>query len=186
MSKPLKPQGEEPRSEPEVIPPDHAERGTESVRVYIATPGPLGTILVVLIVGLLSAVLLVLLLGALLVWLPVVVLFVTGAIIVGLLRVHFRIGKLDVLYVHCRASSASMSQGPGRMKKTLTLGFLLLGLQQLSAQPLPLYDLGYYDSPKCIKEKANSFAKNTLISNKPDEAVTESAATTARKSPHTI
>src|SRR5262245_4200222 len=90
MSKPLKPQGEEPRSEPEVIPPDHAERGTESVRVYVATPGPLGTILVVLIVGLLSAVLLVLLLGALLVWLPVVVLFVTGAIIVGLLRVHFR------------------------------------------------------------------------------------------------
>jgi hypothetical protein len=37
------------------------------------------------------------------------------------------------------------------MKKILTLGFLLLGLQQLSGQTLPFYDLGYYDSPKCIK-----------------------------------
>ena len=36
-----------------------------------------------------SAALLVLLLGALLIWLPVVVLFVTGAIVVGLLRVFF-------------------------------------------------------------------------------------------------
>jgi hypothetical protein len=90
MSKPPKPQGEEPRSEPEIIPPGHAERGTERVRVYIAKPGPLGTILAILIVGLLSAVLLVLLLGALLIWLPVVVLFVTGAIVVGLLRVYFR------------------------------------------------------------------------------------------------
>ena len=90
MSKPPKPQGEEPRSEPEIIPPGHAERVTERVRVYIAKPGPLGTILVILIVGLLSAALLVLLLGALLIWLPVVVLFVTGAIVVGLLRVYFR------------------------------------------------------------------------------------------------
>ena len=54
------------------------------------SPGPLGTILVILIVGLLSAVLLALLLGALLIGLPVVVLFVTGAIVVGLLRVYFR------------------------------------------------------------------------------------------------
>ena len=84
------PPGEEPRSEPEIIPPGHAERGTERVRVYIAKPGQLGTILVILIVGLLSAVLLALLLGALLIGLPVVVLFVTGAIVVGLLRVYFR------------------------------------------------------------------------------------------------
>src|SRR5262245_30804095 len=60
------------------------------------------------------------------------------------------------------------------MKKILTLGFLPLGLQQSSAQPLPLYDLSYYDSPKGIKEKANSLAKNTLIPNKPDEAVGKS------------
>jgi hypothetical protein len=66
------------------------------------------------------------------------------------------------------------------MKKILTLGFLLLGLQQLSAQPLPLFDLSYYDSPKCIKEKANNFAKNTLIPNKPDEAVGKSICQVAK------
>jgi hypothetical protein len=66
------------------------------------------------------------------------------------------------------------------MKKILTLGFLLLGLQQLSAQTLPFYDLSYYDSPKCIKEKANSFAKYTLIPNKPDEAVGKSICQVAK------
>ena len=89
------PQGEEPRSQPEIIPPGHAERGTfdadtERVRVYIAKPGPLDTILMILIVGLLSAVLLVLLLGALLIWLPAVVLLVTAAIVAGLLRAYFQ------------------------------------------------------------------------------------------------
>ena len=89
------PQGEEPRSEPEIIPPSHAERGTfdahtERVRVYIAKPGPFGTILMILIVGLLSAMLLVMLLGALLIWLPVVVLFVTAAIVAGLSRAYFQ------------------------------------------------------------------------------------------------
>jgi len=90
MSKPPKTQGEGPHSEPEVIPPDHVDRGTESVRVYIAKPSPLGMILVILITGLLSAVLLVLLLGAFLFLLPLVVLFVTGVIVVGLLRFYFR------------------------------------------------------------------------------------------------
>ena len=89
-SKQPNPQTEEPRSEPEIIPPGHAERRTEHVRVYIANPGPLGTILIILIVGLLSAVLLVLLLGALLIWLPVVVLFATATIVAGLLRVYFQ------------------------------------------------------------------------------------------------
>jgi hypothetical protein len=73
----------------------------------------------------------------------------------------------------------SMNQG-WRMKKILTLGLLLRGLQPLSAQPLPFYDLSYYDSPECIKEKANSFAKNTLIPNKPDEAVGKSICQVAK------
>jgi hypothetical protein len=91
MSKPPKPPGEEPRSQPEIIPPGHAEcRTFERVRVHIAKPGPLGTILMILIVGLLSAVLLVLLLGAILFLLPLVVLFVTAMIVAGLLRVYFR------------------------------------------------------------------------------------------------
>ena len=89
MSKPPTPQGEEPRSEPEIIPPGHAERGTERVRVYIAKPGPLGAILLTLVVGLLSAVVMVLLFGALLIALPAVVLLVTAAIVAGLLRFYF-------------------------------------------------------------------------------------------------
>jgi hypothetical protein len=66
------------------------------------------------------------------------------------------------------------------MKKILTLGFLLLSLQQLSAQTLPSYDLSYYDSPKCIKVKANSFAKYTLIPKRPDEAVGKSICEVAK------
>ena len=91
-------QGEEPRSEPEIIPPGHAKRGPTRIgdsidahvgRVYIAKFGPFGTILLTLVVGLLSAVLMVLLFGALLVALPVVVLIVTAAIVAGLLRFYF-------------------------------------------------------------------------------------------------
>lgn len=92
-------QGEEPRSEPEIIPPGPAKRGTTRMgdsidahvgRVYIAKFGPLGTILLTLVVGLLTAVLIVLLFGALLVALPAIELLVTAAIVAGLLRVYFR------------------------------------------------------------------------------------------------
>ena len=97
------PQGEKPRSEPEIIPPDHAgrtaqgtprmrvfvdTRGTE--RVYVAKPGPLGIILVILITGILSVVMLILLLGAFLIWIPLVVLLGAVAVIVGLLRAYFQ------------------------------------------------------------------------------------------------
>jgi hypothetical protein len=92
-------QGEEPRSEPEIIPPGQAKRGPTRMgdsidahvgRVYIAKVGPLGTILLTLLVGLLSAVLMVLLFGALLIALPAVVLLVTAAIVAGLLRFYFQ------------------------------------------------------------------------------------------------
>jgi hypothetical protein len=82
--------------EPEIIPPGQDaprifdKRGTERVRVYIAKPGLLGAILVVLIVGLLSAAMLVLLLGALLAVLPALILFVAAVIVVGLLRIYFQ------------------------------------------------------------------------------------------------
>ena len=59
-------------------------------RVYVAKPSSLGTILVILITGLLSAVFLVMLLGALLIWLPALILFFTAVIVVGLLRMYFR------------------------------------------------------------------------------------------------
>jgi hypothetical protein len=41
-----------PPRQPEIIPPDHTER------IYIARLGPLGSILLILVIGLLSAVLL--------------------------------------------------------------------------------------------------------------------------------
>jgi hypothetical protein len=58
MSKPPKPQGEEPRSEPEIIPPGHAERGTERARVY-REARPARRYFADLVVGLLSAVVMV-------------------------------------------------------------------------------------------------------------------------------
>src|SRR5262245_4233488 len=90
------PQAKEPRSEAEIIPPDDGyvtrriRIDTGTGRIYVAKVGPLGTIVVVLIVGLLSAGMLLLLLGVLLFWVPVVVLFVTAAIVAGLLRGDFR------------------------------------------------------------------------------------------------
>ena len=97
-------QGEKPRSEPEIIPPDRAERrmapgtprtrvfidaqGTE--RVYVAKLGPLGIILAVLTTGILSAVMLILLFATFLIWVPLVVFIIAGVIISGLMRTYFR------------------------------------------------------------------------------------------------
>ena len=88
---------ERPKSEPEIIPPG---RGTQRVRVfidpritervYVAKPGPFGSVLLILIVGLLSALMLVLLLGAFLFALPLVILVVTAAVVAGMLRVYFK------------------------------------------------------------------------------------------------
>ena len=98
------PQGEKSHSEPEIIPPDRAERrtargtprtrdfinahGTE--RVYATKLGRLGIILAVLTTGILSAVMLILLFATFLIWVPLVILFIAGAIISGLLRTYFR------------------------------------------------------------------------------------------------
>jgi hypothetical protein len=88
------PQGEKPRSEPEIIPPDHAGRrtaqGTPRTRVYVARLGPLGIILAVLTTGVLSAVMLILLFATFLIWVPLVVFIIAGVIISGLMRTYFR------------------------------------------------------------------------------------------------
>lgn len=103
MGQQPKPQAEEPRSEPEIIPPDRAGRQSEHTssrarvfvgshgaeRIYIATPGPLGIILVALVAGIMAAALLILLLGAFLIWVPLVVFFVGGAVVAGILRRKF-------------------------------------------------------------------------------------------------
>ena len=85
------------RPEPEIIPPGHSERRAprtsvfkhSTERIYVGKPPPLSIILVVLITGLLSAAMLILLLGAFLIALPVVIVFVTAAIVAGLLRMYF-------------------------------------------------------------------------------------------------
>jgi uncharacterized membrane protein YjjP (DUF1212 family) len=59
-------------------------------RMQFMKPGRLGNILVVVIAGLLSSVMLIMFLGAFLVFLPAVVLFLTAAIVAGLLRVYFQ------------------------------------------------------------------------------------------------
>ena len=68
-----------PRSEPEIIPPGAEPRPPQI---------PFSLILVILIVGLMSAALLVLLMGALL--LPAIIVLVTAALVVGLLRMYFQ------------------------------------------------------------------------------------------------
>jgi hypothetical protein len=95
--------GEKPRSEPEIIAPSDAtsrtarvrvsvdRRGTE--RIYIAQPGPLGFILVVLVTAILLAVMFVLLFGAFLILTPIVLFFAAGLIVAGLVRGYFQRGR---------------------------------------------------------------------------------------------
>jgi hypothetical protein len=96
-------QADAPHSEPEIIPPAQARRGRARgeprtrifvdsggvERVYVARTSPLGFILFVLITAVLSAVMLALLLGALMFVLPLLVLFVAGAIVVAIARAYF-------------------------------------------------------------------------------------------------
>ena len=97
------PDSEKPRSEPEIISPHDqtgrpgrdeprvrvfvGTRGTE--RVYIAKPGPFGTILMLLITAALAAIFLALFSAAFFFLLPIVILLVAAAVIVGLLRALF-------------------------------------------------------------------------------------------------
>lgn len=89
------PPSEQPRSEPEIIPPncadrsvwgqpDFAVRGTD--RVYVTKVGPLGLILLGLVIAAVAALLVVLVLGAVLLWIPVIALLVAIGVFSGLLR----------------------------------------------------------------------------------------------------
>jgi hypothetical protein len=55
-------------------------------RVYVGKLGPLGIILLALLIAGLTAVLLVVVLGAVLIWIPVVALLVAAGVISGFLR----------------------------------------------------------------------------------------------------
>jgi hypothetical protein len=95
--------GEKPRSEPEIIPPNEqvgrpgrdeprvrvfvGRQGTR--RIYIAKPGTFGTVLMVLIAAILMAVLLLVLSAAFFFLLPVAIVLAVIAVIAGLVRVFF-------------------------------------------------------------------------------------------------
>jgi len=94
--RPIKP--EQPRSEPEIIPPARGrtqayqggpdwfsrERGTN--RIFVARVGPWSFVGFALLVGLFAGAVLAILLGALLIAIPVVGLLVAGALIANALR----------------------------------------------------------------------------------------------------
>jgi hypothetical protein len=99
--RPIKP--EQPRSEPEIIPPARgrtqahppgpewfagSERGTS--RIFIARVGPWSIIGIVLLIGLFAGVVLAILLGTLLIAIPVVGLLIAGALIANALRARLR------------------------------------------------------------------------------------------------
>jgi hypothetical protein len=98
--RPIKP--EQPRSEPEIIPPARGrtqayqggsewfsrERGTS--RVFVARVGPWTFVGIALLIGLFAGAVLAILLGALLIAIPVVGLLVAGALIANALRRRLR------------------------------------------------------------------------------------------------
>jgi len=95
---------EKPRAEPEIIPPSRDDRQPRSYtarirmfvnddgarHIYVARLGPLGILLIALMIGIFFAFMLVLLLGAFLIWIPLVGLLVAAAILSSVLRAYFR------------------------------------------------------------------------------------------------
>ena len=79
-----------PRSEPEIIPPDHSRRNDRSRifvsldenggerRIYVAQPGPFTIILALAILALIGVVALVVLLSVALLWIPIVIVLVAA------------------------------------------------------------------------------------------------------------
>jgi hypothetical protein len=93
---------ERPRSEPEIIPPDRAERrgngyvwtstdqhgGTH--RIYVARPGPFSIIIALLIAGLVLGAIVLVLLGLALIWIPVLVFVIVALLVAGYSRYYWR------------------------------------------------------------------------------------------------
>ena len=89
------PQPETPRSEPEILPPDHA-RGQARARtwtasgargrVFVARPGPFTLILALLVIGFVAALALILLLGLVVLWVPILVAGIIAALFSGAIR----------------------------------------------------------------------------------------------------
>src|ERR1700730_8183763 len=99
--RPIKP--EQPRCEPEIIPPERgrtqayqagpewfAGKGRGTSRIFVARLGPCGGVGIVLLFGLFAGAVLAILLGALLIAIPVVGLLIAGALIANALRARWR------------------------------------------------------------------------------------------------
>ena len=91
------PPSEEPRTEPEIIPPGRNDgrsaRGAHAYvdvrgvhRIYVARLGPFRIIFVALVIAIFAAVILFALLGAVLILIPAAALLVAATVIAGLLR----------------------------------------------------------------------------------------------------
>jgi hypothetical protein len=87
-----------PAVEPEIIPPDrpdsfgwprsriHVSTGTRHT-IYVSPLGPIGVVLILLVLGLIAAVFLLLLVGAVLIWIPLLAgLLIAGAVARRLMR----------------------------------------------------------------------------------------------------
>jgi hypothetical protein len=94
------PSSKRPRSEPEIIPPEHIqarsgvmwtsldERGTH--RVYMARLGPFAVAILLLVLTALAAIFSLLLISTFLIWIPLVALLIAAAMISGWRRRVFR------------------------------------------------------------------------------------------------
>ena len=107
MGRPPMPDEEEPRREPEIIPPDRnperaardssgiwvsidGSNGRRSSRIYLAKPSPLAMILAVVVLAALVALILVVLIGVFVIWVPALVLLAAAFMLSGLVRGYFR------------------------------------------------------------------------------------------------
>ncbi len=96
---PRQPPPEQPRFEPEIIPPGatHDPMGTRifvdqntTEQIFVGRVGPFGMFMMTLAIGAIIAVVLVLLLGAFLLWIPVVGFLVALGLVAGVLRPLFQ------------------------------------------------------------------------------------------------
>jgi hypothetical protein len=95
--RPIKP--ENPRSEPEILPPPHRRQAyspnewygaSSTSRIFIARPGPWSIFAFALVIGLVAGATLAILLGTLLIVVPIIVLLIAGMVISGALRARLR------------------------------------------------------------------------------------------------
>jgi hypothetical protein len=96
---------EQPRSEPEIIPPGQSGRRSDGYvwtsierdgaqRIYVARPGPFSIIFALVIAGLVVAAVMLLLAGLVLFWIPVVVFVIAAFLLAGYSRYYWSRLKL--------------------------------------------------------------------------------------------